>query len=63
MTSYFTHGLVILTLDGVTSFLKVLDILKICLLAQTFQRAFKDGGIFIDPELIVYIFDLVCVRI
>ena len=54
MTSSFTYMLVILTLDGVTSFLQLMDI-------QSVLSKMADG-LFIDSEGIVHIFNLLVLK-
>ena len=64
ISSLIMYNLVTLTIDGVTSFLQLIDVQKVKYVFQSkkelqdFQRSIKDSGIIIDSEEFVHIFNL-----
>ena len=71
MTSSITYGIVMLTIDSVTLFLQPLDVQNVC--KNTYfslnkscgkcWQSVQEGGIIIDYEGFVHIFNILCVRI
>ena len=59
MASFITYGIVTLTIDGVTSFPQLLDVKKYAFQSrQELREILTDGGIVIDYEGFVLIFNL-----
>ena len=71
MASFITYGIVTLTLDGITSFLQLLDVQSVRKNARfslkkscgKFLQSVQDGGIVIDYEGSFILFSFLCVRI